>query len=485
VTPGLSHVVQKRKRVLRVRGESQQKEPRDGEVLDLPEIRNLEALGPSYFSVMSLPEWNPGSATTTPSPSGAASSGTATAPPPSAPPSQRPLGRYLWPVIAIVVVLGVIFSLVAAGVFSSGGGSSGGSTPTFLTAYAVAQPSANKVAGGPWDLVAAAGVDSPTSVTTNVSTATSTNCVFSAVPGGTIPSSVTIPAFHGQLSSGGSPFWGMIFVNRASQQVLLVGVQNGTPQALAIGTGSCVQTFGNFTNVPSGIVDSSTAASAAWGDGGSAFVGAHGNLTLTLEMGLIGGGTLLGIPIGATWLISISPCGFSGSGPAGTQPEFTALINAENGNVTLARVTTTTCSSTTTTIPLGSVFTLGNPVLLNPPTSTIGCRTSDYCYNVTIEVAADSLTPNNISFSVRTASGGLLSGVVGFSILTLTGQVLVSASTNPTVFWIPGTGTAQSLLTAGMTVVVDVGTANPYGMGYVLEAQGSGAFSGTVMVSLH
>jgi hypothetical protein len=151
--------------------------------------------------------------------------------------------------------------------------------------------------------------------------------------------------------------------------------------------------------------------------------------------------------------------------------------------VTLARATTTTCGSAATT-PLGSVFAVGSPSLVSPPTSLVGCHPSDYCYEVSVEAAAGGLTPANVSFEVTTAYGTAVSGVSGFSILTITGQVLVSATGNPSTGWVAGTGTSQSPLSAGMIIVADVGTANPTGMSYVLQAQGLGSFSGTVVVSL-
>jgi len=62
--------------------------------------------------------------------------------------------------------------------------------------------------------------------------------------------------------------------------------------------------------------------------------------------------------------------------------------------------------------------------------------------------------------------------------------VLVSSFGNPSLFWATGTGNGTSQLLAGMTVVVDMGTSSPIGSGYVLEAEGLGSYSGTVLVSL-
>jgi len=434
---------------------------------------------------MSDTDSNPGPSTSPPAlPASPATSPTSAAPSSPAPPSPSPMARRLWPVIAVVVVLGVILALVAAGVFSSTGSSRGGANPTYSGASAAAGPVAGAVSGGPWSLVAAAGIDTPVGATTNASTTTSSNCTFTPLGAGKLGTTLHIPAYHGQFSAGASPFWGLIYIDNSTQQVLLVAVLNGTALALATGSGSCTQTFGSLQAIPSNVVDSSTAAPAAWNDGGSAFVTAHSSLTLTMEMGLVGGGSFGGLPIGPTWVVTYSPCSaFGVGGPSGTQPEFIALIDALTGAITTATATTTVCGAGSVATPLGTVLALGNPTLLSTLNNTAGCASGDYCYHVTVE-AAGPLTPDDLSLSVNSSTGALVSGVRGFAFLTLSGQVLVSSFGNPSLFWATGTGNGTSQLLAGMTVVVDMGTSSPIGSGYVLEAEGLGSYSGTVLVSL-
>ena len=405
-------------------------------------------------------------------------------PPEPIPPT--PGVRRLWPVLVVLVALGMILALVAAGVFNSIGPSA--ATPTYSRAVGPANQSAAQVPGGPWDLVAAVAFDTPIGTTVPVGASVGTNCTL--VPSGPTPTptSLFIPAFRGSFGSGESPWWGMIYDQRSTHQILLVQVLNGSAQALAVGSGPCSTSFQNFTTVPSTAVDSSVAASAAWSQGGSAFAAAHSSLSLSLEMGLIGGGTFGGLPVGAVWVIQVTPCGAFGSkGPNGTQPDFEALVDAETGSVTFSTATSTVCGASggPVSTPLGTVFSPGPPVLLSPSNATAGCRIGDYCYRIPIEAIAGLLTPANLSFSVNNPTGALVSGVQGFAILTLAGQVLVSSVGNPaSPLWTSGTGNSMSALLAGMTIVADVGSLSPVGMNYVLETAGVGSFSGTVTESL-
>jgi len=286
--------------------------------------------------------------------------------------------RRIWPVVVVLVALGVILALVAAGVFNST--SSSATTPTYSGAFGPANHSAGQVPGGPWEPVAAIAFDTPTGVTVPVGSSVGTNCTLAPVGSGPTPTTLYIPAYHGAFASGASPWWGIVFDQRSTHQILLVQVLNGTAQAIAVGSGPCGASFQNFTTIPSKVVDSSVAASAAWSDGGSAFAAAHSSLNLSMEMGLIGGGTFGGVPVGTVWVIQLTPCGALGSGgPSGTQPTFEALVDAETGVVSLATATTTVCgtSGSSLTTPLGTVLAMGAPAPLSPSNTVIGCRASD------------------------------------------------------------------------------------------------------------
>jgi hypothetical protein len=283
-------------------------------------------------------------------------------PSPPGPGPTTPLPRRLWPVLVALVVVVLILALVGVGIFHSSSPSTAPpspATPRYSVASGAANRSAAQVGGGPWDFVAAFAVDTPAAVVVPTSTSVGANCTLLPAGSNLPPTNLYVPAFHGTFASGESPWWGMIYAQRAAQEILLVQVLNGTAQALAVGSGACGTAFQNLTTVPSNAVDSSVAASAAWSDGGSAFAAAHSSLSLNMEMILVGNGTFEGVPIEASWVIQITPCGPLGTaGPNGTQPDFQALVNAETGSVTVASATTTVCGSSG--VPLGTPIT---PVL--------------------------------------------------------------------------------------------------------------------------
>jgi hypothetical protein len=135
----------------------------------------------------------------------------------------------------------------------------------------------------------------------------------------------------------------MFYYQPTTQQVLVVEVENGAATPLLIASGACVSEFQNLSAVPADVVDSSAAASTAWSQGGSAFSSVHSNLTLNLEMAIVGGGSYGGTTIGPTWLIEYSPCLPLGlGGPTGEQPEFEAVVDAVSDTATTL-VTSTTC----------------------------------------------------------------------------------------------------------------------------------------------
>lgn len=337
-----------------------------------------------------------------PSSSPAAAPAASTSGPP--PRSPVPLVRRLWPVFVAIVVVVLVLSLVASGVFNTS--SPNATLPTYSRASGPANQAAGQVGGGPWDLVAAVAYDTPAAVSVPTGTSVSSNCTLSAVDSSSLPANLFLPAFHGSLSSGQSPWWGMIYAQRLTDQVLLVEVLNGTAQALGIGSGSCGTAVLNFTTVPTNVVDSSVIASLAWSQGGSAFVAAHSALSLEMEMGLIGGTTVEGVSVGAVWVVEIDPCGVFGTGgPSGSQPEFRVVVNATTGNVEIPpEVTSTSCSATgTTATPLDSAFAMGGASLLRPTSTMAGCAAGDGCYHAKVETVAAALTAANLTLS-RTGS---------------------------------------------------------------------------------
>lgn len=281
-------------------------------------------------------------------------------PPPVSPP-RSPRRRRLWPVAALAVAVIVVLSLWAGGILTPSGSKGPSASVTYSQAAAIARSAATMVPGGPWVEVGAAGIDSQRGLSANLSATTTGNCSFTPAEVGPIPSGLTIPSYSGSFSSGSAPWWDLVYLNRGTQELLTVAVVNGTAQPLAVGTGPCVESLLPYNNVPSSLPDSPTVASAVWNGGGSAFAAQHTNVPLNLVIGLFGGGTISSgsfgsLTLGASWIVSISPCGLTSStSPSGSQPMLLALVNASTGSLVSPSpiVRSSTCSNSSFVVPLG------------------------------------------------------------------------------------------------------------------------------------
>jgi hypothetical protein len=68
---------------------------------------------------------------------------------------------------------------------------------------------------------------------------------------------------------------------------------------------------------------------------------------------------------------------------------------------------------------------------------------------------------------------------VGFAVLSAAGQVLVYETGPFESQWTSGVGSPSTLLTSGMTITVDMGTADPAGGNWFLSVTGTGPFAGS------
>ena len=258
-------------------------------------------------------------------------------------------------VVAVIIIAGFVAITLAGS-----GGSGSGSNPAYSTASRSANVIASGTSGGPWQLVVAAGIQLDTATTAAANATVGSGCTYSAPEGGAPPSSIFVPRYAGSPSAGVSPWWGMIYFQPTSHDVLLVTVVNGTAQATLIASGPCTSTFQNYTTIPAKVVDSTTAASVAWNGGGSAFLSTHSNQSFNVVLGLLGGGTSCVLTAGPCWLIEYTPCNPLGtSNPAGSQPVFYALVNGATGSLMADLPSSSTCSSSGVTLThaqIGSGF---------------------------------------------------------------------------------------------------------------------------------
>jgi hypothetical protein len=260
----------------------------------------------------------------------------------------------LWPVLVAVVAVLVILAVIAFAVLSGPGGGVN-ATPSFTGARSSAGSVASATPGGPWTLVAAAGIVSPAGLSTSITSSVDTNCTFTPSGSTGFPIPVHVPAF-GSYSSGGAPFWLMVYVDPAVPEILIVEVVNGTAQTLGTATGLCASSLAVLHGVPTDALDSANTSAEVMSGGGSAFVAAHANLSMNLLMGVYGGGTIPGEGIdagltGASWIYVITPCTESSS-LSGKQPAYLALVNATTGQID-AVSTSLSCNATAALVPAG------------------------------------------------------------------------------------------------------------------------------------
>jgi flagellin-like protein len=158
--------------------------------------------------------------------------------------------------------------------------------------------------------------------------------------------------------------------------------------------------------------------------------------------------------------------------------------------------------------PIGSAFNAGNPVSskssatggvgsLSGGWTGTGCVSGDYCYTLTVE--SSTITFTSALFEVKTTAGTIYSagaGTGGFSIVNIGGGVVAQsahitisgglAMTSPIAIFNSTAGACNSAscvtsspLTSIYTVVIDMGTSSPSGLGLTFVAVGTGSYSGT------
>ncbi|MGA9840143.1 MAG: archaellin/type IV pilin N-terminal domain-containing protein [Thermoplasmata archaeon] len=148
--------------------------------------------------------------------------------------------------------------------------------------------------------------------------------------------------------------------------------------------------------------------------------------------------------------------------------------------------------------PLGSALGLGPATALTGSKTTASyCASGHGCYIVSIATAAPSLTLGDVAFVVKQSASGpdqtVLKGTGQFYVDNSAGvEVAHSASIakgKPVSVsaWTYAKGySADTAWSSQLTLSIEFGTgiSNPAGHGFVLEADGLGAFQGTVLFSL-
>lgn len=396
--------------------------------------------------------------------------------------------RYI--VVVAAVAVSVLLIVIGFGGIRSPGARSSRTALTFGQANDLAL---RQLGPGSWSIVNAFGLD-----LWNGTTETATaggyppNCTIRSQPA-VPPTELVVPAYRGDLSNGTAVVWILEYFQPTPQTLAAVLVVGGVVIELVTISGPrCSLLPSGLQLAPWSPVDSSVAAQALGRSGAEAFLATDRNgtsLTMSLFAPLVVNGTLTSP---SQWVFTYSPC--SGllqgnlTGPT-NGPEFFGVVNATSGGVLNATTTTVNCQSSGTVPPpnpppaLFDVFGLsGAGVVLGPGNggtiASQGCTSRDYCYELTVTFAEQNVSPSDMAISVVNGSSALPSPVPrGYAFLDPSGRVLVYSLGSSASSWTNGTANETTPLTAGDRLMIDMGSVQPAGLGYVLELQGEGPYS--------
>ncbi len=414
----------------------------------------------------------------------------ASASPPGASPPTGPRPHRIWlAVVATAVVVSLVLGLVI--VEESPRPSSGGGSGARLASEQAAQGTANSVLrslpGGPWSLRDAQGYDSPTGDNGSAQALVPINstCFFHNAT----VSTFSLAPFTGDYAQGTAEAW--LFLYASADEGAVVLVQNGTGYLMGELPEPACSVLSRFSEIPAGLVDSTAAAAAV--DAAPAGASFTANVTPASAIyTLATGSVLLGSsPANVTlWSVRYSGC------LAAHVTALDAYVYATNGTVLSEVVDRGGACTGGGTTPIGSAFAGGPAFLSTCPTNDTyaldGCTAGDYAYTVTVDSSSVNFT--SLLFEVKTADGAIVQLAVdgGFSIVAVNG--LVAAQSDPSTdlamssvfatFGASGTCGASpcgpsTALTALDTIVIDMGTADPAGLGDQFVVLGTGLYSGT------
>jgi hypothetical protein len=338
-------------------------------------------------------------------------------PPPTAPRSRRNLAIAIAAVVIVVVVL--LAALLVSGALSSKSNGNPADATYSQAAGAVSSYAAGYKGGG-WKMIVASGLDSSvatvsppingSSLDSLTSTGHCTDSVLIAAG-----STITLPSFAGNRSSGESPFWAFVLYN-SNGTFLAVEYNQGTVTPLA--TVDCAElalVTGFLSPIPSTVIDSSVAASTAWSAGGATFMAT--NPGATEEFALIGGIDLGSAAGSLVWTVSYQACDPSSTTSADV-PTFTARINAteSSANLLSANNTTSPCGTIPSSLSgglgsiggglgnnggitsLSSVLTFGSPVVESSGAGT-------FVYSIPVATVTGTIAWQGLDPLITTADG--------------------------------------------------------------------------------
>ncbi len=392
-------------------------------------------------------------------------------------------------VVAVVVVAVVLLALVLAGIIPLGTNGNGTTVvaQSSSDALTAANAFANGISGGPWYPSQVAGIDLTTSYANNTTPTPPTGCTVQNFSG------ISVPAYDGNYSNGKLGTWAVLYTNAGATAELYILVQNGQAREVElIGGATCSL---STAKLPDAFISSTDAAAAVLTSSNvSTFVRSHASASA--EFVLFAPGEL-GSGFTFAWIIGYSTCDIENPSGGPAQGSFAyGLVNATTGAVMAsaydaAQNCTLPLSIGHSSTPIESAFAVTNPIASTCAAGSTfvvnGCTAGDFTYALTIEASA--VTFGDVLFEVRTDTGNIYtpSGPGGFSVEGITG--IVEAA-------FPVAGLSQLVMTTGFTyfesgvspstpltspdsILIDMGTVSPVGMGLSFTVLGTGSFSGS------
>jgi hypothetical protein len=379
--------------------------------------------------------------------------------------------------VTAVVLLALLLGGVFPGVTSNPSGHSGPpGTSSERSAEEVAATYAEEVAGGPWSLSDAAGID--TTVGFDLSNHTFPLGNASCPLSGTSITSVDVPGFNGTYSTGFAEAWLVAFYSAmgAGAALYLIVHSGSVGEIGEIRGGGCVPAT-VAEPLPSGLIDSTDAASAAVATAnGSSYVAAHPRSNASYELSMVSGGVgSMAFPV---WEVNFDTCS------SGILSLFDASVYAANGTVWATGSSSSPapeCAGATST-PLGTEFAWAYPTNETGITET-GCPATagHFCYAIVIAGAGNGVSTSNVQLSLRSVSGAAIPwppSITSISLVSPTGPVVATYSTT-NESWVP-VGSFSGLLTSGMAVVIYT-TGGPGLFNDEIVATGENGYSGNVL----
>ncbi|MGP8075655.1 MAG: hypothetical protein ACLP8Y_02820 [Thermoplasmata archaeon] len=364
----------------------------------------------------------------------------------------------------------VVLALFASGVLTTKGGGGGAiQGESSASALAVANAYAKTFPGGPWNISGLAGLHLTTAHTLSLlGSGSLSTCAMEGTQ------NYTVSASSGNYSSGNFPVWEVDYFNASGTLNLLVVGSQVVAHLLEVGPGHCTSLrLGPTLLNTSGISSVAAAPAALSYNNLSGFAAAHSQADAQAVLR------------GGEWWFTYTSCDLfydTGAPAAGAAAE--AGVSTATGrldpNATYFDAMTV-CALRYwygQEIPPSSLFAVGNPMGGTCPMgftfATDGCLAGDYTYWLTIETSYLDFV--GVQLSVDTSTGATYNlpaaSPGGFSILNPEEEVAAQspiAGSHPMqsygfTVWNSGVSPTD-LLPTNDTILIDMGTLNPTGMG--------------------